>query len=80
MLSEISWQSSLIHYQYGKRPSFQALVDRMAPGVPSMYFAPFYAQFYLPLAKFSPFLYSTVSLPHSRLTTCCLTSVFSRAI
>jgi hypothetical protein len=34
-LTEISWQSRLIHYQYGKQPSFQALVDRMAPGVPS---------------------------------------------
>ena len=30
-------ESSLIHFQYGKHPTLQALVDRMVPGVPSMY-------------------------------------------
>jgi len=32
----------LIHYQYGKRPSFQTLVDRMAPGVPILSIFIFY--------------------------------------
>jgi hypothetical protein len=41
-LTETPWQSSLIHFQYGKRPSLQALVDRMAPGIPSMCNPPLY--------------------------------------
>ena len=26
---------SLVHWQYGKRPTYQVLADRMIPGVPS---------------------------------------------
>ena len=29
--------NSLIHFQYGKHPTLQALVDRMVSGVPSVY-------------------------------------------
>lgn len=28
--------SSLIHYQYGRRPTMGAIVERIVPGVPSM--------------------------------------------
>lgn len=29
--------SSLIHHQYSKEPSLDVIMDRMLPGVPSMY-------------------------------------------
>ena len=30
-------RSSLVHYQYGRKPTYEALADRMIPGVPSEY-------------------------------------------
>ncbi|RDB22676.1 hypothetical protein Hypma_010291 [Hypsizygus marmoreus] len=57
----------LIHFQYGKRPTFEAVLDRMVPGVPILSISIFYTTRYKSLHTMQAFLFVLAVFAGSRL-------------
>jgi len=57
----------LIHFQYGKRPSLQALVDRMAPGIPILSIFIFYTTRYKAHRRTQMLLFALSTIVGSRM-------------